>query len=136
MPGVDSHVFSFALNVFLFFGAASLTIELMIPLVVQCKRLKATMQSQYSMESGKLEARDSLHRDEFSKMSASLLTQVMALSPADRQIIRSLLDVSPGNGSFTGAQKNSFSENSSSGHDEDLGWLRISGGKSKSSLTH
>jgi hypothetical protein len=135
MPGIDSHVFSFALNVFLSFGAANLTVELMISFVVLCKKLKATMQSQYSLESGKLEVPGSLHRGPFPQMNASLLSQVMALSPADRQIIRSLLDMSSGNSSPS-AQENSFSENSTPGDYEDLGWLRISGGKSNSNLTH
>jgi hypothetical protein len=136
MLGVDSHLFSFALNVFLFFGAANLTVELMISFVVLCKKLKATMQSHYSLESGKLQEPSSLHRALLPQLSASLLSQVMALSPADRQIVRSLLDVSSVNGSLTSAQENSFSENSTSGHVEDLGWLRISGRKSNSNLTH
>src|SRR6267154_4805113 len=135
MPGVDSHVFSFALNVFLFFGAADLTVELMISFVVLCKKLKATMQSQYSLASGKLETPGSLHRSLFPQMNASLLSQVMALSPADRQIIRSLLEMSSGNSSPS-AQENSFSENSTPVDYEDLGWLPISRGKSASNLTH
>jgi len=137
MPGVDYRVFSFALNVFLIFGAANLTVELMISFIVLCKKLKATIQSHYSLESGKLEAPSSLDRDEFPKMSASLLAQIMALGPADRQIVSSLLDLLSRNGPYlTGAQEKSFSQNSISGHDEYLGWLRISGGKSNSNLTH
>jgi len=136
MPGVDSQIFSLALSVFLFFGATNLTIELTISLVVVCKRLKATVQSHYSLESGKLEAPGSSNSYEFPKISASLLTQIMALSPPDRQIIRSILDISSGNSSLTGAQEKRVGEDSISGGDEDLGWLRISGDKSNLSLTH
>jgi hypothetical protein len=130
MPGVDSHVFSFALNVFLFFGAANLTVELMISFVVVCKKLKATVQSHYSLGSGKLEAPGSLHRDE-PPPNASLLAQILALSPADRLAVSSLLETlnaPPITGSVT--------QQSTDGQDEDLGWLRFSGGKSNSNLAH
>jgi hypothetical protein len=137
MPGVDSRVFSFALSVFLVFGAAHLTVELMISLVVLCKKLTATMQSHYSLESGKLEAPGSLHRDEFPQMNASLLAQVMALSPTDRQIISSLLDALSRNAPpMTRAEERRVTQNSADGQDEDLGWLRFSGAKSNSNLTH
>jgi hypothetical protein len=136
MPSIDSHVFSFALSTFLFFGSANLTVELMISFIVLCKKLKATFQSRYSLESGKLESPGSLHRDNFPGMSASLLTQVMSLSASDRQTIRSILEMSLRNESLTGAQEESLNQDSTSGHDEDLGWLRISGGKSNSNLTH
>jgi len=137
MPGIDSHVFSFALSVFLFFGAANLTIELIISLVVLCKKLKATMQSHYSLESGKLEVRSSLHRDEFPKMSASLLAQVMALSSADRLMLSSLLDVLSHDGiHLADTEEKAVTQGSTSGHDEDLGWLHFSGRESRPNSTH
>jgi hypothetical protein len=43
MPGVDSQIFSIALTLFLAIGAASLTIEKLIHLVGQIKKLKATV---------------------------------------------------------------------------------------------
>jgi hypothetical protein len=136
MPGVDSHVFSIALNVFLFFSAANLTIELMISFVVLCKKLKATMQSPYSLESGKLEVPSSLHRDGIRQMNASLLAQVMSLTPDDRQLISSLLDALSRNGPpMTHAAEGSVTQNAD-GQYEDLGWLRFSGEKSNSNLTH
>jgi hypothetical protein len=136
MPGVDSQIFSLALSVFLVFGATNLAIELTISLVVLCKRLKATVQSHYSLESGRLDVPSPSQSDEFPKISASLLTQIMALSPADRQIIRSVLDISSANGSLIGDQEKRVGGDSTSDGDQDLGWLRISGGKSNSDLTH
>lgn len=132
MPGVDSHVFSFALNVFLFFGAANLTVELMISFVVVCKKLKATVQSHYSLGSGKLEASGSLQRDEHPP-NASLLAQILALSPADRQAMSSLLDTLSRNAPPI---TRSVTQQPTDGEDEDLGWLHFSGGKSNSNLTH
>ncbi len=137
MPNIDSRIFSFALTGFLFFGAANLTIELMISFVLLCKKLKATVQSQYPLESGKLEVPSSLHRNELPQVNASLLGQLMALSPADRQIISSVLDVLSGKGPHvTRAEERRITQHSTDGHDEDLGWLRFSGGKSNSNLTH
>ena len=137
MPGVDSHLFSVALSVFLFFGAANLTIELLISLVVLYKKLRATLQSHYSLELGKLEVHSSSARDGFPTMNASLVAQVMALSPANRQLISSLLDTLSHDGlHLIGAEEKAVTQRSTSGHDEDLGWLHFSGRQSKPDFTH
>jgi len=51
-------------------------------------------------------------------------------------MIRSILEISLRNDSVTGAEADSFSQESTFGRAEDLGWLRVSGGKSNSNLTH
>ena len=109
MPDLHSQIFSLALSVFLFFGAANLTIELMISFIVLCKKLNATRQSHYSLESGKIETPSSLHAHELPAVSASLLAQVMALSPADRQLIISLLDLLSRNPSHLSCKKTGHS---------------------------
>jgi hypothetical protein len=137
MPGFDSHLFSIALNVFLIFSAANLSTEKLISLVVLYKKLRATMKSKYSLELGKLEGHDSLESDEPTKMNASLVAQVMALSPADRQLIRSLLDTLLHNGSHSiGLTERAVTQRSTSEHHEDLGWLHFSGRESKRNLTN
>lgn len=92
MPDIDSQVFSYALTGFLIFGAANLTIELITAFVLSCKKLKSTILSPYDLESGKLKPSRSTPVFELHTLDAALLSQVLALSPADRQIIRSLLD--------------------------------------------
>lgn len=135
MPSIDSQVFSFALSTFLFFGSANLTVELMISFVVLCKKLKATLHSHYSLESGKLEVPGAPHRNDTPGMSASLVAQIIALSPAERRTIRSILEISSGSDSLISNQDRGLGKDSNSAADEDLGWLRISGGK-PSNLTH
>lgn len=136
MPGIDSQIFSFALNVFHLFVAANLTIELLISLVVLCKRLKTTIQSRYSLESGKLEVPNSLQPVEPAKMNTSLLVQIAALSPADRELLRSFLDVLSRDSYSTRGEQNNVKQNPQECHDQDLGWLRFAGGKSDPNLTH
>lgn len=96
MPGIDSHVFSYALTGFLIFGAANLTIELIIAFVLSCKKLKATILTRYDLESGKLKPSSSTPVVEIHQLDAAILSRVLALSPADRQVIRSLLDTLSG----------------------------------------
>lgn len=57
MPGLDSQIFTVALTLFLLIGSAKLTIEQLITLVILLKRLKATFEGEYSLETGKLEVR-------------------------------------------------------------------------------
>jgi hypothetical protein len=137
MPDVDSHLFSVALNVFLFFGAAHLSTEQLISLVVLYKKLRAILRSHYSLELGKLEVDSSLEPDESTKMDASLVAQVMALSPADRQVLSSLLEILSLDGLHSsGAAGKAVTQRSTSGHDEDLGSLDLSAKRSKPNLTH
>ena len=55
MPDLDSQIFSVAVVVFLLIGAAKLTIEQLINLVIQFKRLRATIEARYSLEIKDLE---------------------------------------------------------------------------------
>jgi hypothetical protein len=57
MPGLDSHIFALALTLFLLIGSANLTLEQLINLLTLLKKLKATMEAEYSLEKGKLEVR-------------------------------------------------------------------------------
>jgi hypothetical protein len=137
MPDVDFHLFSVALSVFLFFGAANLSTEQLISLVALYKKLRATLRSHYSLELGKLEVPSSLESDGSTKMDASLVSQVMALSPADRQSLSSLLEMLSHNGLHSsGAAEKAVTQRSTSGHDEDLGSLHFSDQRSKPNLTH
>lgn len=52
---VDSMIFAVALSLFLLIGALKLIIEQLITLVVLFKKLKATIRSSYSLETGQLE---------------------------------------------------------------------------------
>lgn len=56
VPGVDSTIFAVALSAFLLIGALKLTIEQLISLVILVKKLKATVLSSYSLETGKLQS--------------------------------------------------------------------------------
>lgn len=71
MPDLEAQIFSAALIVFLLTGAAKLTIEQLISLVILFKKLKATIKSDYSLESGKLEMRTTGERDESSHVTAA-----------------------------------------------------------------
>jgi hypothetical protein len=56
MPDLESQIFSMALIFFLLIGSAKLTIEQLITLVILFKKLKATIESEYSLKTGKLES--------------------------------------------------------------------------------
>ena len=56
MPDLESQIFSMALIFFLLIGSAKLTIEQLITLVILFKKLKATIEGEYSLETEKLES--------------------------------------------------------------------------------
>src|SRR5688572_33360554 len=91
MPDIDSHIFSAALTVFLFFGAANLTLELIISFVLVCKKLKATVKSPCDLETRKLRPSSSTQAENGQNSQADLLLQLIALNPTQRQAIASLL---------------------------------------------
>jgi|GEM_PF-2407115 len=67
MPDLEAQILSVVLIVFLLTGAAKLTIEQLISLVILWKKLQATIKSDYSLESGKLEKPATGERDGLSK---------------------------------------------------------------------
>ena len=77
MPDPGPQILSVALIIFVSIGvvrlsiellasAGKLTIEELISLIIRFKKLKATMKSEYSLESGKLEMRELAEPDEVS----------------------------------------------------------------------
>ena len=80
MPDIDSQIFSVALTFFLLIGSAKLTIEQVINLVILFKKLKATIESQYSLEKGKLEPRARGEPEETAKIIPPPQTTVQDLS--------------------------------------------------------
>lgn len=85
MPDLEARIFSAALIVFLLTGAAKLTIEQLISLVILLKKLKATMKGTYSLESGRLEVR-ALERDELSKGTDKPQTETRPYSRPDLEV--------------------------------------------------
>ncbi len=61
MPDLESLIFSMALILFLLIGSAKLIIEELIALVMMFKKLKATIDSDYSLLTGKLEVPSEVH---------------------------------------------------------------------------
>jgi hypothetical protein len=71
MPDLESQIFSVALILFLMIGSAKLIIEQLTALVIQFKKLKATIESEYSVETGKLEVRPRAEHDGTSNPTAA-----------------------------------------------------------------
>ena len=124
MPGIDSQVFSYALTGFLIFGAANLTIELIIAFVLSFKKLKATILTPFDLESGKLRPVRPINNDDGRKLNAALLSQIMTLSSADRQVVRSILETL--NALQLEASGNASTNDLEVKPHEDLGMLRFS----------
>jgi hypothetical protein len=87
MPDIDSHIFSVALSFFLLIGAANLMIEQLITFVKLCKKLKATLKSEYSIKTGKLKA---VRRTELKE--PFIMTPKPQTAPAARQAQESTLN--------------------------------------------
>ena len=58
MSGLESLILWIAPALFLLIASAKLIIEELISLITLCKKLKATMKSEYSLNSGKLKVRE------------------------------------------------------------------------------
>lgn len=132
MPDIDARIFAFALHGFLFFGAANLTVELMTSFILLCKKLKATIQAPYDLQSGTLKPCSVVNSLEMHKGNETVLNQLLALTPEDRQIINSILNTSPSRrlgdiGNTTDLK---------SDEPEHLGWLPVFRNVSSSTLTH
>jgi hypothetical protein len=54
MSELDSLIFAIAFSLFLFIGAAKLTVEQLIALVILLKKLRATIKAEYSPEAEEL----------------------------------------------------------------------------------
>jgi hypothetical protein len=84
MPDFHSQIYSLALDAFLLIGAAKLTIELLIPLVMLVKKLGATIKSDYVLES---ERREKSSRD----ATKLLIAQLQRLNAFDQvEVIRAV----------------------------------------------
>ena len=58
MSGPETLILWIAPALFLLIASAKLIIEELVSLVTLCKKLKATMKSEYSLDSGKLKVRE------------------------------------------------------------------------------
>lgn len=88
MPDFHSQILSLTSDVLLLVGALKLTIELVIPLVTLFKKLKATVKSEYSLESGRLEVLTLNEREVVSKVASERVESEVALvkQPLDASV--------------------------------------------------